>query len=791
MKKIYTCLLAFLSLLSLDVSGQCPGQAVILTPSSDLTFCSNDSIMFQAAAGNGYTYSWLFNNNPIAGAMSQYYFSGNYNSGSYRVIVTNGSGCIDTSVARTLTVFPSPNISISYPPIVCPGIDITLTPNVTGAGPFTYQWSSGSVTSAFTFKAESNVQMTLTVTDINYCTASQYVGITVDVQYTDAGNDVSICPGSSTQLMVKNNSAMSYNWSPAIGLDDPASVQPIASPAATTTYIATVSSYSGCTSKDTVIVNVTADPKISITKRWTNIDTLCRALYPWDSLMLQASIQGSYKWYRNGGLIETTPDYNLLAFQSGSYTAEYTGGICGTAVISDPYIIPGCEDYGQVSGNVFNDKNGNGIREAGENGLPDIWILAGPRYGVTDSLGNYLVYVNPGSHSIDVLLTMYAHKTFPFNPSTYLIDVPAQGTSFFDQKDFGITKDIVKDLGLTVVSGFARPGFDQTTWLYLTNNGTELLDATVVFNYDPTLTYISSNPSGTHNSIDHTITFNVASLTTNLWLTYEINFNVPVSTPLSSWLTFFADGTINGTDAYPSDNLDSASVMVRGSYDPNDKAVYPVGVGSANYIHSSDKMEYTIRFQNTGNASAIMVAIKDTIDSDLDLSTFEMLAKSHACTISIDSSRIITWTFNNINLPDSTSDEKGSHGFIKYSLKQNSGNTAGTVINNLAYIYFDFNPPVLTNQVSNTVDNNYFATGTKNSIDPAINQIKVYPNPAKDQVFISSAVHLDFRIMDLTGKQVFFGQTNTMADVSILQKGLYLLKLESNEGVYVQKLVIE
>src|SRR4051812_8156600 len=134
MKKLYTCLLAFLSFLALDVSGQCPGQAVILTPSSDRTYCSNDTLMFQAAAGSGFTYSWLYNGIVIAGATSQYYFSNYYNSGSYQVVVTNGSGCSDTSVARTITVSPSPNISISYPSIVCSGVDIVLTPNVTGAG---------------------------------------------------------------------------------------------------------------------------------------------------------------------------------------------------------------------------------------------------------------------------------------------------------------------------------------------------------------------------------------------------------------------------------------------------------------------------------------------------------------------------------------------------------------------------------------------------------------------------------------------------------------------------------
>ena len=54
-------------------------------------------------------------------------------------------------------------------------------------------------------------------------------------------------------------------------------------------------------------------------------------------------------------------------------------------------------------------------------------------------------------------------------------------------------------------------------------------------------------------------------------------------------------------------------------------------------------------------------------------------------------------------LPDSNVNEPASHGFIKYSIKKYNTVGIGSVIKNTAYIYFDFNAPVVTNTVVNTV----------------------------------------------------------------------------------------
>ncbi len=151
-------------------------------------------------------------------------------------------------------------------------------------------------------------------------------------------------------------------------------------------------------------------------------------------------------------------------------------------------------------------------------------------------------------------------------------------------------------------------------------------------------------------------------------------------------------------DNNPANNSLTHCFPVVNSYDPNDKQVYPL-----NDIDSTQKeLTYTIRFQNTGTAVAQHIYIDDTLDSDLGPSTFQLLAYSHEPLVQIWEN-FVRFNFPNINLPDSTTDEPASHGYVQFKVKLKENLTAGTQIQNTAYIYFDFNPPVVTNTTVNTI----------------------------------------------------------------------------------------
>jgi hypothetical protein len=115
-----------------------------------------------------------------------------------------------------------------------------------------------------------------------------------------------------------------------------------------------------------------------------------------------------------------------------------------------------------------------------------------------------------------------------------------------------------------------------------------------------------------------------------------------------------------------------------------------------------DWFTYTIHFQNTGTAAAINIQLRDTLDSQLDEASFEVLSHSHSNVISL-SNNLLTVDFPNIYLPDSTTNEPGSKGFIQYRIKPKTRLTSAATVTNTAAIYFDFNAAIVTNTVVSSV----------------------------------------------------------------------------------------
>jgi gliding motility-associated-like protein len=99
----------------------------------------------------------------------------------------------------------------------------------------------------------------VTVKDNLNCadTQSLIVGLASDLTHI-ALTDPTICEGSSTQINFVSN-ATNYSWSPAIGLSNANSANPIASPTVTQRYIVSYT-LGRCTEKDTMIINVNSAP---------------------------------------------------------------------------------------------------------------------------------------------------------------------------------------------------------------------------------------------------------------------------------------------------------------------------------------------------------------------------------------------------------------------------------------------------------------------------------------------------------------------------------------------------
>ena len=272
----------------------------------------------------------------------------------------------------------------------------------------------------------------------------------------------------------------------------------------------------------------------------------------------------------------------------------------------------------------------------------------------------------------------------------------------------------------------------------------------------------------------------------------SISPSVPLNTVLNSsaWIT-----PVNG-DSVPADNFSAVMDTVVGSFDPNDKTPDPKGTGPTGLIPASQEITYTIRFQNTGSFYAEKVEVIDTVDTDLDLSTFKMISSSHQYTYQILSSNRVIWTFDQIMLPDSNTNEPASHGFIKFSIKPLINIQLGAQITNTAYINFDFNAPVITNTTLNTISSgNFVITQSSNT-----SFVNIYPNPTISGKFTIETKgdlptgQAGLEIYNTIGEIVFSQKIisdKTELDLSNKPKGIYFIKIISEDKTYSRKIIIQ
>ncbi len=85
------------------------------------------------------------------------------------------------------------------------------------------------------------------------------------------------------------------------------------------------------------------------------------------------------------------------------------------------------------------------------------------------------------------------------------------------------------------------------------------------------------------------------------------------------------------------------------------------------------------------------------------------------------------------------------------------------------------------------------AVGGNSSVETKQVQLRVYPNPASDYVYVNGVDNGDLTISDMSGKVLISSRIaeNTAIDISTLSAGVYMLKVKSAEGDYSVKLLVK
>ncbi len=440
------------------------------------------------------------------------------------------------------------------------------------------------------------------------------------------------------------------------------------------------------------------------------------------------------------------------------------------------------------SGLVYLDENINGIHEPNEPPLPQMLVYSNvdDKYYSSgdDGMYSFILDATP-----DTLCLAPPSPYSVISPDCHIANDTISGL------DFGVyLPPGIKDLQITLtLSAPLVPGFDRLLTATVQNVGSTTESGEVNLKLHPLVDFINADPMLTSNINDSLLTWSFTDLPPLQSLNFTATINTPASVPVGSVASFVADVIPSEDDATPYNNYYNLSRQrVVGSYDPNDKQVRPF-IFTPDSIANQSPLDYTVRFQNTGNFPATFVFIKDTLSQNLDPATFRVLSSSHPMTWTMEGPGIVTFRFDNINLPDSTSNELASHGFVKYSIQAKPGLQLGDKIENTAYIYFDFNEPVVTNTTVTTVTN---PLATHEAIKKAA--LTIAPNPTTGK----ASIHLPFptngpgelQVLSSLGKLELHKKTvsdTEWLDISALSKGIYFVQWKANGAIFNGKIALQ
>ncbi len=479
-----------------------------------------------------------------------------------------------------------------------------------------------------------------------------------------------------------------------------------------------------------------------------------------------------------------------------NYSIYNNGGSC-----TPGNIIFGCnQNFSTAEGRIFIDLDCNQSFDAEDAGVPYHLIDIGTpphHWWNTNDQGFYFCTLPPGQVN-----SLSASPIIHFTSVPLHQDVTT-GNQYqgYNGINFAFCPDtLFHDIAVNQSHYQAyRPGFTTKAQVCVENIGVYAEEVSLQFEIidSPASAYVTIEDADEGVINGHVVIWDLASLPIFNPHCFTVIMKVDPQAPIHELITTLISAHVdNVIEIDDGNNTDQYEEKIRGSYDPNEKVVDRDRVEVSPPGHSLD---YTIRFQNTGNFPATFIEILDTLENNLETSTFRMIDASHAYQVTFPDSNIVRWRFDNIELPDSLTDENNSHGFIHYSIQTKENLPAETTIANRASIYFDFNTPVITEDAITQV---LFPDGVDNQ-EGLLFDILLKPNPANDEVTVSFTVvntmKARLEVMSLDGtiwlqkelSQFDAGELAVKISLQEIPTGCYLIRFMSDQHVGLKKLVIQ
>lgn len=511
-----------------------------------------------------------------------------------------------------------------------------------------------------------------------------------------------------------------------------------------------------------------------------------------ECLPIIPDVSGSFNLNLNGNPMSCVPNYT-----NDMSAAWLSKPLCA---YNDPVNNPqGCPTAEGVSGYIYQDSNSNCSRQNFETGIQNIPVRlfdgGSNQIGIASSLSNGRYFFPAAIGTYTVVADTAGKPIVPtcINPGVDSTVVLSGADTLADDVNFGFECAGGFDIAATSAhtDGWVFPGQVHTLTLnigdlssYYNLTCASGISGTVTITVTGPVNYLS-NPAGTltPSVAGLVFTYSIADFASvDFFNDFGLEFETQTTAQSGDQVCVNVDVTPVSGDNNPSNNTFNYCYEVVNSYDPNNKLVYPNEVEPG---YNGDLI-YTINFQNTGSAPAFNIRLLDTLSANLDLSTFEVIDYSHENHYLLDGN-VLQVFFPDIMLIDSTSYEPESKGHVTFKIKPTSGMVVGDTIENEAYIYFDFNSPILTN----TAKTAYVSYA---SIQENTNAVSVYPVPFKEYFHIKGLqAGTELVLTDILGQMIWKKRLtgNNRIGTSELKPGFYFLTYMNGSSSKTLKLLKE
>ena len=449
----------------------------------------------------------------------------------------------------------------------------------------------------------------------------------------------------------------------------------------------------------------------------------------------------------------------------------------------------GCDNALGIVGKVYEDVNNNCGLDLGDSLIHNVPVkLFNPStnaFGLTYTAENG-VYNYTTSASTNIVYVDTLNKPYKANCSHPGIDstvVTTIANPLAQNVNFDIVCKDGTDLSVNSIAhyGLPFPGMnhnliinagDASQWYGLHCSAGISGQVQITLNGPATFLGIPSgalNPSINGNVFTYNITdFGLINNSS----AFQLSILVDTTAQSGNIIYVNVSVTTSSLESNYQNNSCTFGYFVVNSYDPNYKEVYPINVEPG----FNDWLTYTIHFQNLGTAPAFNIRVLDTLNTNLDEQTFEVINYSHYNETTLQN-HIVNFRFPNIMLPDSASNPSGSQGFVQYRIKPIPNLPVGAQIENTAHIYFDFNPAIVTN----TTVNEYVTTVTASAKNTE-NELIISPNPSNSVFYVGSNTKAkSLEVFDCVGNTIMQKSNVNNFDLSDFSNGIYFVRVNGNQ----------